>query len=161
MINLHERMLPTSVGVEPATFWSPIGWHIQLSHRSWPDQCQYSSDITHVAVCLFWYEILSDYCATSLINTNNDLHRWNYKSTYMYILWNLLHKTSAPTINKGFFLINLNYNIHHYKLLTLNAPRKPASENVICLCRLLNILANFSNLFLQTGKQCGPRSDCS
>ena len=26
-------------------------------------------------------------------------------------------------------------------------PRKPASENVLCLCRLLNIRANFSNLF--------------
>ena len=46
-------------------------------------------------------------------------------------------------------------------ILTLKMPRKPASENVICLCRLLNILANFSNLFLHTGKQCGPRSDCS
>ena len=43
-------------------------------------------------------------------------------------------------------------------LLTLKTPRKPASENVVCLCRLLNILANFSNLFLHTGKQCGPRS---
>ena len=45
--------------------------------------------------------------------------------------------------------------------LTLKTPRKPASETVICLCRLLNILANFSNPFLHTGKQCGPRSDCS
>ena len=44
---------------------------------------------------------------------------------------------------------------------TLKMPRKPASENVVCLCRLLNILANFSNLFLHTGKQCGPWSDCS
>ena len=44
--------------------------------------------------------------------------------------------------------------------LTLKAPRKPASENVVCLCHLLNILANFSNLFLHIGKQCGPRSDC-
>ena len=26
-------------------------------------------------------------------------------------------------------------------------PRKPVSENVVCLCRPLNILANFSNLF--------------
>ena len=34
--------------------------------------------------------------------------------------------------------------------LTLKTPRKTASENV-CLCRLLNILANFSNLFLHTG----------
>ena len=45
--------------------------------------------------------------------------------------------------------------------LTLKTPRKPVSENDVCLCPLLNILANFSNLFLHTGKQCGPRSDCS
>ena len=38
-----------------------------------------------------------------------------------------------------------------YPKLTLKTARKPASENV----------ANFSNLFLNTGKQCGPRSDCS
>ena len=46
----------------------------------------------------------------------------------------------------------------HYVLyaLTLKAPRKTASENVVCLCRLLNILADFSNLFLHTGKQYGP-----
>ena len=43
----------------------------------------------------------------------------------------------------------------------IKAPRKTASENVVCLCRLLNILANFSNIFLLTGKQCGPRSDYS
>ena len=30
--------------------------------------------------------------------------------------------------------------------LTLKAPRKSASENVVCLCRLLHLLANFSNL---------------
>ena len=32
-INLHERMLRTSAGVEPATSWSPVGRRIQLSHR--------------------------------------------------------------------------------------------------------------------------------
>ena len=32
-INLHERMLPTLEGVEPVTSWSPVGRHIQLSHR--------------------------------------------------------------------------------------------------------------------------------
>ena len=31
--------------------------------------------------------------------------------------------------------------------LTLKMPRKSASENIVCLCHLLNILANFSNLF--------------
>ena len=34
MINLHERMLPTLAGVEPATSWSPVGRRIQMSHRS-------------------------------------------------------------------------------------------------------------------------------
>ena len=33
MINLYERMLPTSAGVEPATSWSPVGRRIRLSHR--------------------------------------------------------------------------------------------------------------------------------
>ena len=33
MINLHERMLPTSAGVEPTTSWSPVGRRIQLSHQ--------------------------------------------------------------------------------------------------------------------------------
>ena len=50
---------------------------------------------------------------------------------------------------------------HHHRferraVLTLKAPRITTSENVVCLCRLLNILADFSNLFLHTGKQCGP-----
>ena len=36
MINLHERMLPTSAGIEPATSWSPVGRRIQMSHRGRP-----------------------------------------------------------------------------------------------------------------------------
>ena len=46
-------------------------------------------------------------------------------------------------------------------ILNLKMPRKPASENVVCLCCLLNILANFSNLFLHTNSvdpdQTAPR----
>ena len=45
--------------------------------------------------------------------------------------------------------------------LSLKMLREFASKNVICLCRLLNIHANFSNLFLHTGKPCGPWSECS
>ena len=60
---------------------------------------------------------------------------------------------------------NLQYGVASIALvlatLTLEMPRKSASENVVCLCHLLNILANFSNLFLHIGKQCGSRSDCS
>ena len=56
---------------------------------------------------------------------------------------------------------NYSIIITKYSSLTLKTPRKSASENVVCFSRLLNILANFSNLFLHTGKQCGSRSDCS
>ena len=43
MINLHERMLLTSAGVEPATSWSPIGQRIQLSHRGLQDNWTFFS----------------------------------------------------------------------------------------------------------------------
>ena len=33
--------------------------------------------------------------------------------------------------------------VSDYNGLTLKTPRKPATENVVCLCRLMNILANF------------------
>ena len=55
----------------------------------------------------------------------------------------------------------IEVSLWHMPTLTLKMPRKAASENVVCLCRLLNILANFSNLFLHTGKQCWHWSDCS
>ena len=48
--------------------------------------------------------------------------------------------------------------LKYLDILTLKTPRKPASENVVCLCCLLNSLANFSSLFLHTSKQCGSRS---
>ena len=51
--------------------------------------------------------------------------------------------------------INVPIFFMHYTL-TLKTPGKPASENVVCLYHLLNILTNFSNLILHTGKRCGP-----
>ena len=68
--------------------------------------------------------------------------------------------SSTTNLHNAFELTIAKILIEITKGLTLKAPRKPASENVY-LCRLLSILANFSNLFLHTGKQCGPRSDCS
>ena len=55
-------------------------------------------------------------------------------------------------------IINLSSAENAQRVVKVKAPRKPASENVVCLYRLLNMLANFSNLFLHTGKQYGPRS---
>ena len=86
-------------------------------------------------------------------------YKWSFMSKYRI-------QPSYSTVCLGFSkLLGKTYGkICIYLLkyaLTLKAPRKPASVNVVCLCRLLNILVNFSNLFLHTGKQCGPRSDCS
>ena len=89
---------------------------------------------------------------------------WNAKSyshnisSLIYIIYQDVLSLKNNNKKKHFkesFLVDV------VQTLTLKAPRKTASENVVCLCRLLNILADFSNLFLHTGKQCGPRSDCS
>ena len=61
-----------------------------------------------------------------------------------------------PVISLVPFYIGEHGGTHCIDLLTLKTSGKPASENVVCLCRLLNILAKMSNLFLHTGKQCGP-----
>ena len=50
MINLHERMLPTSAGVEPATSWSPVGRRIQLSHRGHSQQLRWPYILLSVIV---------------------------------------------------------------------------------------------------------------
>ena len=47
-------------------------------------------------------------------------------------------------------------NFEVLAVLTLKMPKKPASENVVCLCRLLNILANFSSLFLHKANSVDP-----
>ena len=52
-------------------------------------------------------------------------------------------------------MIHMKFKLYLKIILTHKMPRKPASKNV-CLCHLLNILANLLNLFLHTGKQCGP-----
>ena len=75
----------------------------------------------------------------------------------LYQIISAVHKATMSQVH----MLVFDVQWFHFILLNLKTPRKPASENVVCLCRLLNILANFSNLFLHTGKQCGPRSDCS
>ena len=61
MINLHERMLPTSAGVEPATSWSPVGRRIQLSHRGQLHE--------------------NDPISSELVDGSQLLHSWNIHSS--------------------------------------------------------------------------------
>ena len=68
---------------------------------------------------------------------------------------------NGDNTNKCIVLLKAPYSSKIDILLSKNGsalkmPRKPASENVVCLCRLLNILANVSNIFLHTCTQCGP-----
>ena len=84
-----------------------------------------------------------------LFSCMDALERFPLKS---YFPWNLTknkNKKKTKKKTEGLFP------------LTLKMPRKPASENVVCLCRLLNILANFSNLFLHTGKHVEPDQTAS
>ena len=70
----------------------------------------------------------------SLYDTNCDmLFRFEIISNCMRII--LWLSTKVLTILQNLFTV-----------LTLKAPRKSASENVVCLCRLLHLLANFSKL---------------
>ena len=46
------------------------------------------------------------------------------------------------------FYVDILYAVSKDSVLTLKMPRKTTSENVICLCRLLHLLANFSDILL-------------
>ena len=87
-----------------------------------------------------WYITKQNVEISALQGTSNEYPQhmcsWRNKKNIMWI--------TSLILSYG------NYTNQHFsvKTLTLKMPRKPASENVVCLCRLLNILANFSNLFL-------------
>ena len=64
MINLHERMLLTSAGVEPATSWSPVGRRIQLSHQGrlhWAHMSEgmFSLIVAHLQKRIYLFESCS------------------------------------------------------------------------------------------------------
>ena len=81
---------------------------------------------------------------TILVNRLEDsaclVNVWLGKLTALYMTplgW-LGRKTSTKTKTLVLLLLSTK--------LTLTMPRKPASENVVCICRLLHLLANVSNI---------------
>ena len=84
MINLHERMLPTSAVVEPATSWSPVGRRIQLSHRG---RLQ-----TDLRKC---------YAAAHLFDTDavNNFVLKHYRKHQSYFAWYFTHKKYLQTLS--------------------------------------------------------------
>ena len=89
------------------------------------------------------------------------LHEWNLTrfagcASVIYGNRKVLRsrRSASPSKLSGLGLCYSIYGLCKVRMLTLKTPRKLASKNVVCLCRLLNILANFSNLFYahrQTG----------
>ena len=149
------------LGIGDLTRWFPASAEVCLStHKVWR-QGQWNrlilGQLFHATDMHLYFNMVS------LLWKGHMLER-KFKSVYFaYLL-------SVFTVMTGMMLVGLNFIMSEvfgdrsYELqcavgfsgkLTLKMPRKPASENGVCLC-LLIILANFSNLFLQTGKQCGP-----
>ena len=84
MINLHERMLPTSAGVEPATSWSPVGRRIQLSHRGRRKYKFYiftSENITFSKYAFYFINNSLYFITLYIINVRSSLH------TQRFITW--------------------------------------------------------------------------
>ena len=83
--------------------------------------------------------------------------QWVSQDRFCWINNRNYPKWAAPCIKVPFSMLEMcrfrswcewaKYCLGLCSLLTLKAPRKTVSENVVCLCRLLNILANFSKLF--------------
>ena len=86
MINLHERMLPTSAGVEPATSWSPVGRRIQLSHRGRHTCSECYGEIQQTTD---WY---FSYFPQNI--------RWQTFHAN-FLLWDDLHEMSNPTFREN------------------------------------------------------------
>ena len=102
----------------------------------------------------FWLYVNKSYMKIFYFAAENWFSCISHEKGLVFSLLSLIHSYLSQPVQKKAIII-------FYFFLTLKMPRKPASENIVCFCRLLNILANFSNLFLNTGKQYGPRSDCS
>ena len=100
MINLHERMLPTSAGVEPATSWSPVGRRIQLSHRGRPCSILTSFLIHLVLLATFYINFLMSLITKiSFISDINGVNSMVYtvlnkRGTKMNIVYCFTKKTT-------------------------------------------------------------------
>ena len=107
----------------PSPFWKGV-------YPKWKEFAPIESKFFHLRVVLFRREK----------KNNNILTELSPLKLFQFPL-------NTPVARKG-----LSSKIQSFSAgwiswaLTHKAPRKSASENVVCLCRLLHLLANFSNL---------------
>ena len=93
MINLHERMLLTSAGVDPATSWSPVGRRIQLSHwgrppcvLKWSNNLPFLIKLTEAILLISdWLYILTDI-----------YFKFSTMGTHLILLITCLHPEFTP-----------------------------------------------------------------
>ena len=77
---------------------------------------------------------------------------WRFVMAYFDYVSSMLGKTPCLTLKPPWWRFVIAYFDYVTSMLgktpclTLKGPRKSASENVVCLCRLLHLLADFSNL---------------
>ena len=111
MINRHDRMLPTSAGVEPATSWSPVGQRIQLSHRGRQKHGSYVGNV--VALNLRFSPSLS--CFTLLIyffSKANTIYYENIQFCFFFSIRNSIKGiyTLSGEVNLLRLLLSLGFS---------------------------------------------------
>ena len=70
-------------------------------------------------------------------------HRFLWRLIWAYTV---CQSSFYGTLGIDGFTATVASSVTSASMLTPKTPRKPASENVVCLCRLLHLLANFSNI---------------
>ena len=141
-INLYERMLPTSAGVEPATSWSPVGRRIQLRHWGQPAWCCRSNSenmqrkFCRAVFCNSSTKLRSAwFCRSNSENMQrkccrivlcNSLHNWDLHGSVEVIL-KICRESAAKLYSETYlkFLNNLMFYQHyHNDFMTLNLMSK-------------------------------------
>ena len=126
-INLHERMLLTSAGVEPATSWSPVG------HASnWATEADFwrSSHYFFSNLMLPW--------KPNKVATGHETHKMGRQSpndhncqiwfTSLHWLWRKCNLTFFPLYVYGSFLLpwqpNQEADHHNFSYFKLSLPKQ-------------------------------------
>ena len=99
----------------------------------------FSNFTSSLLVCKIMVKIVYMYFAIIIANYHIYLNNRTPVQTYL-----CLHSSPVLLSSKGLFVSVYSNNKQSFikqNRLILKTPRKPASKNVVCLCRLLNILA--------------------
>ena len=124
----------------------PKYWDTLTSYHTCPKIWNTMSSFYHFLICIKYWCMYGKQCrpwsdaAFGGIWSRSTLFVDAYLSQYLLCFWHL---------SENCFLLGALdrwskfANFCHDLMLTLKTPRKSASENVVCLCRLLKLLVKF------------------